>query len=73
MGSGELLGLATGGTGLLTGTQSLGGWAQGQVTGKIKGGLKDKGLEYLFGDDKASRQQEATDWFNSQAQRMVSD
>lgn len=73
VGSGELLGLATGGTGVITGAQSLGGWAHDQVTGKIKGGLQDKGLEFLFGDDKASRQQEAADWFNEQAQQMLSD
>jgi hypothetical protein len=73
VGSGELLGLATGGTSVITGAQSLGGWAHDQVTGKIKGGLQDKGLEFLFGDDKASRQQEATDWFNDQAQQMLSD
>jgi hypothetical protein len=73
VGSGELLGLATGGTGVITGAQSLGGWAHDQVTGKIKGGLQDKGLEFLLGDDKASRRQEATDWFNSQAQKMISD
>lgn len=73
VGSGELLGLATGGTGVITGAQSLGGWVHDQVTGKIKGGLQDKGLEFLLGDDKASRRQEATDWFNSQAQKMISD
>jgi hypothetical protein len=73
VGSGDLVGLATGGTGVITGAQSLGGWAQDQAVGKIKGGLKDKGLEFLFGDDKASRQQEAMDWFGNQVQRMSSD
>lgn len=66
VGSGDIIGLATGGTGVITGAQSLGEWAQDQAMDKIQGDLQDKGLDFLLGDDAASREQEALDWFQDQ-------